>query len=85
MKVTKDISTEKTRAELEDYEERLRIQREEEQYAVHKQTQSSNLGAFQVEKQAEVGKAGAEALGKMGENGSGNVNLEIMLDLILLQ
>lgn len=32
------------------------------------------MGAFQVEKQAEVGIAGAEALGKMGSNGAGNVN-----------
>ena len=33
------------------------------------------MGAFQVEKQAEVGIAGAEALGHMGENGAGGVNL----------
>ena len=33
------------------------------------------MNAFQVEKQAEVGIAGAEALGHMGENGAGNVNL----------
>ena len=31
------------------------------------------MGAFQVEKQAEVGIAGAEALGKMGTNGAGNI------------
>ena len=42
---------------------------------MHKQTQTSNLGAFQVEKQADVGVATANALGKMGENGAGNVNL----------
>ena len=41
-------------AETEDYMERLRIQREEGQYATHKQTQTANLGAFQTEKQAEV-------------------------------
>lgn len=63
------------RIEMENKEETLRIQREEGQYAMHKKTQSDNLGAFQVEKQAEVGVAGAEALGKMGENGAGNVNL----------
>ena len=61
--------------EIENYEENLRINREEGQYAVHKQTQTDNMAAFQVEKQAEVGIAGAEALGHMGENGAGNVNL----------
>ena len=63
------------RIEMENKEETLKIQREEGQYAMHKKTQSDNMGAFQVEKQAEVGVAGAEALGKMGENGAGNVNL----------
>lgn len=75
MAVTKDISTVKIQAETEDYVERLRIQREEGQYARHKQTQSENFAVFQTEKQAEVGIAGAEALGKMGENGAGGVNL----------
>lgn len=70
----KDIAA-KQRIEAENYEETLRIQREEGQYAQHKQTQSSNIGAFQVEKQAEVGIAGAEALGQMGANGAGNVNI----------
>ena len=75
MAVTKDIATTKTQAETADYVERLRIQREEGQYAQHKQTQSANLGAFQVEKQAEVGVAGAQALGQMGANGAGDVNI----------
>ena len=75
MAVTKDIATTKTQAETADYVERLRIQREEGQYAQHKQTQSASLGAFQVEKQAEVGVAGAQALGQMGANGAGDVNL----------
>ena len=75
MAITKDITTVKMQAETADYVERLRIQREEGQYAQHKQTQSANIGAFQVEKQAEVGVAGAEALGKMGENGAGGVDL----------
>lgn len=76
MAVTKDIAATKIQAETADYVERLRIQREEGQYAQHKQTQSANLGAFQVEKQAEVGVAGAQALGQMGANGSGDVNLD---------
>lgn len=90
MSVTKDVTTATVKAETEakvkdiadkqriealHYQESLRIQREEGQYAQHKQTQSANLGAFQVEKQAEVGVAGAEALGKMGANGAGSVNM----------
>ena len=75
MSVTKDIAATKVQAETTDYVEKLRIQREEGQYAIHKQTQSANIGAFQVEKQAEVGIAGAEALGKMGENNAGDVDL----------
>lgn len=89
MSVTKDIAGATTKAEAEakirdihakqrieaeHYEGTLRIQREEG-HAQHKQTQSANIGAFQVEKQAEVGVAGAEALGQMGANGAGNVNL----------
>lgn len=73
--VTKDVTTIKIEAETQDYMERLRIQREEGQYAQHKQTQSANIGAFQVEKQAEVGMAGAEALGHMGDSGAGSVSL----------
>jgi membrane protease subunit (stomatin/prohibitin family) len=72
MAVTKDVASTKVQAETTDYVERLRIQREEGQY---KQTQSSNIGAFQVEKQSEVGVAGANALGQMGANGVGGVDL----------
>lgn len=75
MAVTKDITATKVQAETMDYVERLRIQREEGQYAMHKQTQTANIGVFQVEKQTEVGIAGAEALGHMGENGAGGVDL----------
>ena len=77
--ITADVTTAtiqgQTAANIENYAETLRIQREEAQYAQHKATQSSNLGAFQIEKQAEVGVAGAEALGKMGANGAGGVDL----------
>jgi len=73
--VTKGIAGQRIHAEVEDYIERLRIQREEGQYEQHKRTQSEFLGAFKTEKQAEVGIAGAEALGHMGENGAGSVNL----------
>lgn len=70
----KDIH-DKQRIEAENYAETLRMQREEAQYAQHKQTQSANFAAFQTEKQAEVGVAGAEALGQMGANGAGNINI----------
>lgn len=63
------------RVDIENYGETLRVQREETQYALHKQTQSSNLDAFAVEKQAEVGIAGAQALGQMGAGGAGNIDL----------
>lgn len=75
MSVTKDIAAVQVHAQTEDYVERLRIQREEGQYAQHKATQSANIGAFQVEKQAEIGVAGADALGQMGANGAGTVDL----------
>ncbi|MBQ8639971.1 MAG: DUF4339 domain-containing protein, partial [Lachnospiraceae bacterium] len=61
--------------EAENYEETLRIQREEGQYAQHMHTRTANFGAYQVEKQAEVGVAGAQALGQMGANGAGDVNI----------
>ena len=70
----RDIAA-KQRIEAENYAETLRIQREETQYAQHMHTRSANIGAFQVEKQAEVGVAGAEALGRMGENGAGSVDM----------
>ena len=72
MRITRDMAAAKAEAETQDYTERLRIQREEGRYAMHKQTQTANIGAFQVEKQAEVGVAGAQALGHMGANGTGN-------------
>lgn len=75
MSVTRDIAATKIQAETQDYVEKLRIQREESQYAQHKAAQTANIGAFQVEKQAEVGVAGANALGHMGENGVANVEL----------
>ena len=70
----KDIA-DKQRIEVEHLEDTLRIQREEGQYAQHMHTRTANFGAFQVEKQAEVGVAGAQALGQMGANGAGDVNI----------
>lgn len=65
----------KQRIEAADYEERLRIAREEGQYAQHMHTRTANIGAYQVEKQAEVGVAGADALGQMGANGAGTIDM----------
>ncbi len=67
------------RVNMENYRETMRIQREEAQFAQHLQTESANMSAFRLEKQAEVGVAGAEALGKMGSSmpdggGSGGFN-----------
>ncbi len=79
MAITRELTTAtmqgQTAANIENYAETLRIQREEGQYATHKATQSANIGAFQIEKQAEVGMAGAKALGEMGANGAGNVDI----------
>jgi len=90
MRVTKDVTTatieaqtaanirniyDKQRIEAVDYAENLRIQREESQYARHKQTQSSNLATYQTEAQMEVGIAGANALGKMGAKGAGGIQI----------
>lgn len=90
MAVTKDVAAarvqaqtaayvkniaDKQRIEAKNYEETLRIQREEGQYAQHKQTQTSNFAAFQTEAQTQVGVAGAEALGYMGANGAGGVDI----------
>lgn len=63
------------RIQMENLQERLRIEREEGQYRVHKQTQTANFPAYQVEAQTTVGVAGAEALGHMGENGAAGINL----------
>ena len=70
----RDIAA-KQRIEAENYAESLRMQREEQQYAQRMHTRTTNMSAYQVEKQAEVGVAGANALGHMGENGAGNVDM----------
>lgn len=58
------------RINAENLEETLRVNREEAQRAQRLTTESANFAAFQVEKQAEVGVAGAAALGQMGANGA---------------
>lgn len=74
-RVTKDISTIKAETELHNYQEELRIKREEGQYSQRMGTRQSNIGAYQTEIGGQVGVAGAEALGKMGEKGAGNIDL----------
>ncbi len=74
-KVTKDVTSRQIEANILNYEEQLRIQREEGQYAQHMQTRQQNIGAYQTEVKGQVGVAGAEALGKMGENNAGNVDI----------
>lgn len=65
----------KAEIDIKNYEETLRIQREEGQFAQHMQTKQTNIGAYQTEVQGEVGVAGANALGKMGENGAGRIDI----------
>lgn len=85
MAVTRDVETatvqaqtavniknlqDQQRINAENLEETLRVQREEAQRAQRMTTESANFAAFQVEKQTEVGVAGAQALGQMGANGA---------------
>ena len=74
--ITKEMATRQAEANMLNYEEQLRIQRQEGQYAQHMATRQTNIGAYDAEIRGQVGIAGAEALGKMGENGVGNVNLD---------
>lgn len=74
-RVTKNITISKTETDLQNYQEELRIKREEEQYAKRMATRQTNIGAYQTEISGQVGVAGADALGKMGENGAGGVDL----------
>lgn len=73
--VTKDLAKRQAEANTLNYEESLRIEREEGQYAKHLASRQNNLGAYQSEIQGQVGIAGANALGKMGENGVGQINM----------
>ena len=78
MRVTKNLTSATVRAQTEanirnigdmqrihaeDYEESLRIKREEEQYAQHLGTQEQHINVHTLNQQAKVGKAAAEGLG----------------------
>lgn len=75
---------------IHDLEENMRIEREEKQYARHKQTQSEYLSVYEKEQQAEVAKKGAEALGQMGNNsateisGDGGMNPTAMMSGMMM-
>ncbi len=75
MSVTKDITQAtvqaRTAADIENYAENLRVQREETQYAMHKATQTANADVFFAEQQAKIGVAAANAFGQMSANGGG--------------
>lgn len=58
------------RIEAEHMESMLKVQREEAQFAQRLQTQSDHLTAHQINQQAAVGIAGAEAFGQMGAGGA---------------
>lgn len=73
--VTKDLAKRQAEANTLNYEETLRIEREEGQYSKHLASRQNNLDAYQSEIQGQVGIAGANALGKMGENGVGQINM----------
>lgn len=70
-RVTQDVETRTIEAQTSNMEEVYRIQQE----GMRLQNASSNLAAFQIQKQAEVGIAGANALGQLGASGAGNINL----------
>lgn len=55
----------------ENMEDELRRKREEDQFSRHIQTESSFLTAHQIDQQAAVGIAGAQALGNMGSGSGG--------------
>ena len=74
------------RMQMENMEEALRINREEAQFAQRQATEAGayaaklgaeqqNLGAFAIKHQTQVGVAAAEAMGKQGAAGAGNINL----------
>lgn len=85
MRVTKNLTSATVRAQTEanirnigdmqrihaeDYEESLRIKREEEQYATHLGAQEQHINVHTLNRQAEVAKAGAESLGNRGSGSS---------------
>jgi membrane protease subunit (stomatin/prohibitin family) len=71
------------RINAQNVEDTLRIQREEAQRAQKLQTEGANFTVHQLNQQADVAKAAAEAMGKMGQSaglsGSGGMNPGAMM------
>lgn len=78
--------SETQRIQLKNMEESMRINREESQFAQRQASEvgayaaklgaeQQNLGAFAIKNQTQVGVAAAEAMGKQGASGAGNINL----------
>lgn len=78
--------SETQRMQLKNMEESMRINREESQFAQRQASEAGayaaklgaeqqNLGAFAIKNQTQVGVAAAEAMGKQGASGAGNINL----------
>lgn len=66
----KDVA-DKQRIEADNYEESMRIQREEAQRAQKLQTESGFIAAHQMNLQADVAKTAADSMGKMGSGAGG--------------
>lgn len=71
--ITKDIILRKNEADISDYEERMKINREEQQYAQHLRTKQENINVIEAEIKGEVGIASADAFGKINSNGNTNI------------
>lgn len=79
MSVTQNVTTQTSLAQaavnIKQMQDMQRVQIEEMQRAQRLQTESANISAHQLDQQAAVGIAGAEAFGKMGANGGGQINV----------
>lgn len=64
----------KQRIDAEHYQQTLSNQREAERYAKMMQTRTDNLAAYQMQTNADVSIAGANALGQMNANGVGTMD-----------
>lgn len=71
--ITKDVILRKNEADINDYEEKLKINREEQQYAQHLRTKQENINVIEAEIKGEVGVASADAFGKINSNGNTNI------------
>ena len=79
MTVTQNVTMQTTLAQaavnIKQMQDMQRVQIEEMQRAQRLQTESANISAHQLNQQTAVGIANAEAFGKMGANGGGQINI----------